>query len=117
MQSTATSSFPVEYALTWGIIIADTKFEFGLDLLTDEIILVDEGLTPDSSRLWLAPTYVKGRPQESSDKQFLGNWLTANGLHGKEGVEIPEDVARDTRQKYVEVYEMLTGATFSSKLD
>lgn len=100
--------------MTRGIIIADTKFEFGLDPLTDEVVLVDEVLTPDSSRFWLASTYEKGRPQESYDKQFLRNWLTENGLRGKEGVEIPEDVARDTRQKYVEAYEMITGGKVTS---
>lgn len=95
--------------MTRGVIIADTKFEFGLDTERDEVVLVDEVLTPDSSRFWLAASYEKGKPQESYDKQFLRNWLTAEGLRGKNGVEMPEDVAKGTKEKYVEAFEMLTG--------
>ncbi|RAL68343.1 hypothetical protein DID88_007074 [Monilinia fructigena] len=75
-----------DYAAERGIIIADTKFEFGLDEETDEIILVDEVLTPDSSRFWPASQYEVGKEQESYDKQFLRNWLTKEGLKGKQGV-------------------------------
>ena len=96
-----------DYAATKGIIIADTKFEFGLD--GDKIVLVDEVLTPDSSRFWSAAKYKLGQPQESYDKQFLRDWLTANGVAGKDGVAMPEDIAVQTKQKYVEAYENLTG--------
>ncbi|KAF8420415.1 hypothetical protein EV426DRAFT_612248 [Tirmania nivea] len=98
-----------EFALSRGIIIADTKFEFGLDTETNEVVLVDEVLTPDSSRFWLASAYEKGKPQDSYDKQYLRNWLTARGLCGKDGVEVPEDIAVGTKQKYVEAFEMITG--------
>ncbi|MCJ1427682.1 Bifunctional purine biosynthetic protein ade1 [Sticta canariensis] len=95
------------YALTCGIIIADTKFEFGLDESTDEIVLIDEVLTPDSSRFWPASSYKVGGPQESFDKQYLRDWLTRNGLKGKEDVELPEDVVKKTGEKYREAYEKL----------
>lgn len=96
-----------DYTATKGIIIADTKFEFGLD--GDKIVLVDEVLTPDSSRFWSAAKYKLGQSQESYDKQFLRDWLTANGVAGKDGVAMPEDIAVQTKQKYVEAYENLTG--------
>ncbi|NNC25273.1 phosphoribosylaminoimidazolesuccinocarboxamide synthase, partial [Salinisphaera sp. USBA-960] len=67
-----------DYAATKGIIIADTKFEFGLD--GDNIVLVDEVLTPDSSRFWNATKYEVGKSQDSYDKQFLRDWLTSNGV-------------------------------------
>ncbi|KAK7227188.1 hypothetical protein V2G26_015191 [Clonostachys chloroleuca] len=98
-----------EYALERGIIIADTKFEFGLDEETDEVVLVDEILTPDSSRFWPADAYQTGRDQDSFDKQFLRNWLTKEGLKGKEGVAMPADIAETTGAKYQEVFERLTG--------
>lgn len=97
-----------DYAATKGIIIADTKFEFGLDD-NDNIILVDEVLTPDSSRFWNASKYEIGKSQESYDKQFLRDWLTSNGVAGKDGVAMPEDIATKTKEKYVEAYECLTG--------
>ncbi|MCJ1470846.1 Bifunctional purine biosynthetic protein ade1 [Pseudocyphellaria aurata] len=113
------------YALTCGIIIADTKFEFGLDDRTDEVVLIDEVLTPDSSRFWPACSYKVGGPQESFDKQYLRgllfsspilsvfvltlpDWLTNNGLKGKEGVELPEEVVKKTGEKYIEAYEKLS---------
>ncbi|KAI1391950.1 phosphoribosylaminoimidazole-succinocarboxamide synthase [Hypoxylon trugodes] len=98
-----------EYATERGIIIADTKFEFGLDEVTDEVVLVDEVLTPDSSRMWPKDRYEPGRDQESFDKQFLRNWLTENGLQGKEGVEVPQDVLEATSKRYLEVFQRLTG--------
>ncbi|KAF3938186.1 hypothetical protein ABW19_dt0202237 [Dactylella cylindrospora] len=98
-----------DYARSRGIIIADTKFEFGLDVETNEVILVDEVLTPDSSRFWPAESYEIGKGQDSYDKQFLRNWLTAEGLRGKEGVTVPEDIVRQTSQKYEEAYFKLTG--------
>lgn len=96
-----------EYAKTRGIIIADTKFEFGLTE-DNELVLVDEVLTPDSSRFWNAKTYELGKGQDSYDKQFLRDWLTSNGLNGKEGVSMTEDIATRSRAKYIEAYEALT---------
>lgn len=106
-----------EYAKTKGIIIADTKFEFGLDEETDEVVLIDEVLTPDSSRFWPAATYEIGKGQDSFDKQFLRNWLTKEGLKGKEGVEMPEDIVKATSDKYQEAFHMLTGETLKEALD
>lgn len=96
-----------EYAKTRGIIIADTKFEFGLTE-DNELVLVDEVLTPDSSRFWNAKTYELGKGQDSYDKQFLRDWLTSNGLNGKEGVSMTEAIATRSRAKYIEAYEALT---------
>lgn len=100
-----------EYAKRQGIIIADTKFEFGLDESTDEVVLIDEVLTPDSSRFWSARTYEVGRSQDSFDKQYLRDWLTANGLKGKDGVEMPNQVVEETASKYAEAFRILTGKT------
>ena len=107
------------YALERGIIIADTKFEFGVPLDTPEgvdgagdVVLVDEVLTPDSSRFWPKEKYVVGKGQESFDKQYLRNWLTENGLKGKEGVEMPEEVVKNTAEKYRDAFELLTGKKF-----
>ncbi|KAL1301522.1 hypothetical protein AAFC00_005765 [Neodothiora populina] len=98
-----------DYAAERGIIIADTKFEFGLDEETDEVVLVDEVLTPDSSRFWPADKYEIGKTQDSFDKQYLRDWLTSNGLKGKDGVEMPQDVVKETASKYQEAFEKLTG--------
>lgn len=94
-----------------GIVIADTKFEFGFDPEDPEkkVVLVDEVLTPDSSRFWPESGYAVGRGQESFDKQYLRDWLTGNGLKGKEDVVMPEEVVEGTRGKYVEAFERLTG--------
>ncbi|KAM0696611.1 hypothetical protein Q7P36_003860 [Cladosporium allicinum] len=97
-----------EYAEERGIIIADTKFEFGLDE-AGEIVLVDEVLTPDSSRFWPADKYAVGRGQSSYDKQFLRDWLTNSGLKGKDGVGMPEEVAAETASKYREAFTKITG--------
>ncbi|KAK9458939.1 uncharacterized protein V1516DRAFT_681568 [Lipomyces oligophaga] len=102
-----------EYAAKKGIIIADTKFEFGVDE-DGSIVLVDEVLTPDSSRFWRADTYELGKGQDSYDKQFLRNWLTSNGLAYKDDVEMPAEIAQKTGEKYVEAYEQLTGERWSS---
>lgn len=96
------------YAEERGIIIADTKFEFGVDEQGD-VVLVDEVLTPDSSRFWDLSKYEVGRAQESLDKQFLRDWLSANGLKGKDGVAMTQEVVRRTREGYVAAYERLTG--------
>lgn len=95
-----------------GIILADTKFEFGVDDATGEVVLVDEVLTPDSSRFWPKDTWEQnlGKAQPSFDKQFLRDWLTGEGLKGKEGVEVPEDVVKRTAEKYREAYERITGS-------
>ena len=100
-----------DYAAERGVIIADTKFELGLDESTSPptIILIDEVLTPDSSRFWSADKYEAGRGQESLDKQYLRDWLTSNGLKGKDGVKMPEDVVTRTRAGYLEAYERLAG--------
>ncbi|KAJ5110928.1 hypothetical protein N7532_001463 [Penicillium argentinense] len=97
------------YALERGVIIADTKFEFGVDPETNEVVLADEVLTPDSSRFWPKDTYAVGRGQSSFDKQFLRDWLVAEGLKGKEGVRMTEEVQQKTAEKYKEAWEKLTG--------
>ncbi|TGO91935.1 hypothetical protein BPOR_0014g00080 [Botrytis porri] len=105
-----------DYAAERGIIIADTKFEFGLDEETDEVVLVDEVLTPDSSRFWPASKYEVGKEQESYDKQFLRSWLTAEGLKGKQGVAMPDDIKSQTAEKYREAFEKLTGRKWADAL-
>lgn len=94
-----------EYALSRGIIIADTKFEFGLDE-QGNIILGDEMLTPDSSRFWPADEYEPGHSQPSFDKQFARDWLKA---HPGNDWTLPEDVVQRTIEKYLQAYELLTG--------
>lgn len=93
-----------------GIILADTKFEFGVTR-EGEVVLVDEVLTPDSSRFWPKETWEEnlGKAQPSFDKQFLRDWLTSNGLKGKDGVEVPSDIVQKTAAKYREAYEKITG--------
>ena len=98
-----------EYALTRGIIIADTKFEFGLDT-AGELYLIDEVLTPDSSRFWPADQYVVGKNPPSFDKQYVRDWLESTGWNKQApGPELPADVAARTGEKYREAYEKLTG--------
>lgn len=99
-----------------GIIIADTKFEFGLDEETGDVVLVDECLTPDSSRMWPADKYEIGRDQESFDKQIIRNWLTREGLKGKQGVSLPEEVRQATLGRYKEVFERLTGKSLEEAI-
>jgi phosphoribosylaminoimidazole-succinocarboxamide synthase len=92
-----------------GIIIADTKLELGRDG-SGRLILADEILTPDSSRFWAADTWEPGRPQYPFDKQMVRDWATCTGWDRTEpGPEIPPDVVEATRQRYIEVYERLTG--------
>ena len=99
------------YAAERGIIIADTKLEFALDESTSPpaVVLVDEVLTPDSSRFWSAEKYEVGRPQESLDKQFVRDWLIDQGLKGREGVKLPKEIVERTSARYVEAYEKLVG--------
>ncbi|CAK7244312.1 MAG: Bifunctional purine biosynthetic protein ade1 [Sporothrix thermara] len=105
-----------EHALKRGVIIADTKFEFGLDEETGEIVLADEVLTPDSSRFWVADQYEAGREQDSLDKQFLRDWLVREGLKGKEGVTMPAEIVEQTSKRYTDVYERLTGQSLEAAL-
>ncbi len=99
------------YAATKGFLLADTKFEFGL--LDGKVILIDEALTPDSSRFWDASTYQEGRPQDGYDKQYVRDYLTKIGWNRKPPAPaLPEDVVRNTRGKYVAAYERLTGKKF-----
>ncbi|PKS09392.1 hypothetical protein jhhlp_004007 [Lomentospora prolificans] len=100
------------YALERGIIIADTKFEFAVDDETDEVVLADEVLTPDSSRFWDANTYEPGRDQDSFDKQIVRNWLVAQGVKGKEGVTLPDEICKATEDRYKDVFLRLTGKKF-----
>ncbi|MFA5293729.1 MAG: phosphoribosylaminoimidazolesuccinocarboxamide synthase [Phycisphaerae bacterium] len=102
------------YAETKGIILADTKFEWGQ--IDGKIILIDEALTPDSSRFWPADKYQVGRDQESYDKQFVRNYLESiNFDKSGKGIELPDDVCQKTSAKYIEAYEQLTGKKFSFK--
>lgn len=100
-----------EYARKRGIIIADTKFEFGM--LDDEIILIDEVLTPDSSRFWPADRYELGQSQPSFDKQFVRDYLnTTNWDKNSPPPQLPEEVIKETQRKYQEAYEKITGKKF-----
>jgi phosphoribosylaminoimidazole-succinocarboxamide synthase len=102
-----------DYAESKGIILADTKFEWGR--IDDRIILIDEVLTPDSSRFWPADKYQPGRDQESFDKQFVRNYLESiNFDKSGPGVALPEDIVEKTSQKYIEAYERLTGRKFQT---
>lgn len=101
-----------EYALTKGIIIADTKFEFGLDA-SGELYLIDEVLTPDSSRFWPADQYQVGKNPPSFDKQYVRDWLESSGWDKKPPAPVlPDDVAAKTSEKYREAYTKLTGKSF-----
>lgn len=100
-----------------GIIIADTKVEFGLDSYRGEITLGDEVLTPDSSRFWDAEKYAPGQSQASFDKQFIRDWLKSDesGWDGKGAIpSLPEEIIEKTRARYVEAFERLTGETFKA---
>ena len=104
-----------EYAEGRGLMLADTKFEWGVTA-NGQIILIDEVLTPDSSRFWPADKYEPGRDQESFDKQFVRNYLEE--IHFDKsgpGVELPEDIVLRTSQKYIEAYERLTNKPFAWK--
>ena len=101
------------YALERGIIIADTKFEFGRT--AEGLILIDEVLTPDSSRFWPADRYAPGKGQPSFDKQFVRDWLSATTWDkNSPPPSLPEEIVLKTREKYVEAYERLTGKKFVS---
>jgi phosphoribosylaminoimidazole-succinocarboxamide synthase len=101
------------YATSQGLILADTKFEWGFDRQTGELMLVDEVLTPDSSRYWPADSYKPGGPQPSFDKQFVRDWLDASGWDkASPPPPLPDVVVARTREKYLQAYEMLTGRPF-----
>ena len=102
----------VKYAKTRGIIIADTKFEFGL--LGDQLIWIDEALTPDSSRFWPADHYTPGRPQPSFDKQYVRDYLITTGWNrNSPPPHLPKDIITGTTKKYQEAYEKITGNKFT----
>ncbi len=99
-----------------GIILADTKFEFGL-LPSGSLVLIDEVMTPDSSRFWDAAAYEPGRAQASYDKQFVRDWLLAQPWdQTAPGPDLPDDVVAGTRSRYVEAFERITGASFAHYL-
>lgn len=101
-----------EYAATRGIIIADTKFEFGV--IDGKVTLIDECLTPDSSRFWPATSYEEGKIQPSYDKQFVRNWLKANWDMTGETPHLPAEVIDGTSERYREAFQIITGSQFTS---
>jgi phosphoribosylaminoimidazole-succinocarboxamide synthase len=114
--SIALYSFAADHARERGVILADTKFEFGLDP-AGELVVGDEVLTPDSSRYWPADTYESGHGQPSFDKQYVRDWASGSGWDKTPPApEVPEDVVAGTRERYVEAYEKITGEPFSEWL-
>jgi len=108
--------FAAAHASDRGILIADTKFEFGLDA-NDRLVLGDEALTPDSSRFWPADQYAPGGPQPSFDKQFVRDFCEKTGWNKTyPGPDLPSDVVAGTRARYVEAFERLTGLSFDRYL-
>ncbi len=101
-----------EYAATRGIIIADTKFEFGV--IDGKVTLIDECLTPDSSRFWPAASYEEGKIQPSYDKQFVRNWLKANWDMTGETPHLPAEVIDGTSERYRDAFQIITGSQFTS---
>jgi phosphoribosylaminoimidazole-succinocarboxamide synthase len=107
-----------EIAEPAGVILADTKFEFGTDRATGELLLIDEVMTPDSSRFWDAADYEPGRSQASFDKQYVRDWLETQAWDKTPpGPELPAEVVAGTRARYVEAFERITGASFQRYLD
>jgi phosphoribosylaminoimidazole-succinocarboxamide synthase len=114
--SIALYTFANEHARQRGVVLADTKFEFGLDE-DGQLVLGDEVLTPDSSRFWPADTYEPGRSQPSFDKQYVRDWASGTGWDkSPPAPEIPADIADGTRARYVEAYEKITGEPFDEWL-
>jgi phosphoribosylaminoimidazole-succinocarboxamide synthase len=110
-------SFAAEHARERGVILADTKFEFGLDE-HDQLVVGDEVLTPDSSRYWPVDSYEVGRGQPSFDKQYVRDWAAGSGWDKRPPApEIPEDVVAGTRARYVEAYELIAGEPFDAWLE
>jgi phosphoribosylaminoimidazole-succinocarboxamide synthase len=115
--SIALYEYAAAHALERGIILADTKFEFGLDE-AGTLTVGDEVCTPDSSRFWPADLYEPGRGQPSFDKQFVRDWASSTGWdRTPPAPAIPEDVVARTRKKYIEAYERITGESFSHWLE
>jgi phosphoribosylaminoimidazole-succinocarboxamide synthase len=112
LRSMALYNFAADYARSKGIIIADTKFEFGY--IDGELHLIDEALTPDSSRFWAVEDYESGRPQASFDKQYVRDWLKQSGWDQQPPApELPDDIVRGTSERYREAYRRLTGLEVS----
>jgi phosphoribosylaminoimidazole-succinocarboxamide synthase len=112
--SIALYSFAAAHARERGVILADTKFELGLDP-AGELVLGDEVLTPDSSRYWPADSFEVGRSQPSFDKQYVRDWASASGWDKRPPApEIPEDVVAGTQARYVEAYERIVGEPFGA---
>jgi phosphoribosylaminoimidazole-succinocarboxamide synthase len=110
-------SFAADHARAHGVILADTKFEFGLDE-DGELVVGDEVLTPDSSRYWPAEGFEVGRGQPSFDKQYVRDWAAASGWDKRPPAPpIPDDVVAGTRARYVDAYERITGESFQAWLD
>jgi phosphoribosylaminoimidazole-succinocarboxamide synthase len=110
-------TFAADHAQANGVILADTKFEFGLDE-DRRLVVGDEVLTPDSSRYWPADGFEVGRAQPSFDKQYVRDWATASGWDRRPPApEIPPEVVAGTRERYVEAYERITGEPFQAWLD
>jgi phosphoribosylaminoimidazole-succinocarboxamide synthase len=102
-----------EMAAGRGVIIADTKFEFGM--LGEEVILIDEVLTPDSSRFWPQDQFSPGRSQPSFDKQYVRDWLDSSGWdHSPPPPDLPEEVVAATSARYIDAYERITGRSFDT---
>ena len=115
-KSLALYHFAHEYAMKRGIIIADTKFEFGID--NGRLTLIDELLTPDSSRFWDASQYKSGQSQPSYDKQPVRDWLVASGWNKEPPApELPQEIIEATTNLYVQAYEKLTGRHLASLED
>jgi len=109
--------FAAAHAKAMGILLADTKFEFGLDG-GGVLVLGDEALTPDSSRFWPASDYAPGRPQASYDKQFVRDFCESSGWDKTEpGAEVPPEIVAGTRARYLEAFERLTGLEFEAYRD
>ena len=109
--------FAAEHARERGVILADTKFEFGLDE-QDELVLGDEVLTPDSSRYWPVEGYEVGRGQPSFDKQYVRDWAASSGWDKRPPAPaIPDEVVAGTRERYVEAYELIAGELFRAFLE
>ena len=105
-----------EHARSLGLILADTKFEWGHDVGSGELLLIDEVLTPDSSRYWPVEGYTPGGPQPSFDKQYVRDWLESTGWDkNSPPPALPDDVVAKTRVKYIDAYEILTGQPFPWK--
>ncbi len=110
-------SFASEHARERGVILADTKFELGLDD-NDELVVGDEVLTPDSSRYWPADSYEVGQGQPSFDKQYVRDWASQSGWDKRPPApEIPQDIVAGTRARYLEAYELITGEPFAAWLE